>query len=329
VLLVLNRLRKLSLGFALLGLLVGTLLVGWYGVGRIVSSVLSVGAAGFSLLCVWQIALTIVLGSAWYTIAPLLPKRRVAVFAWGRMVREAAANCLPFSQVGGIVLGACAIKLYGIPWRIGATSTLVDLVIEFLTEIGFGAFGLLIVLARSPLKHLTIPVALTLIAIAIPVVLWQIRRGAAAVLTGLASRIGLWFGLSSHAVAPLWDELSAMCRRTDRLVIAVLVHLLAWVGKGTGLWICFRLLGADLDLLDALAIEGLLHLTLAAAFFVPGYIGVQEAAFVTFGMIFGLSPEISLAVSLLRRSRDLALGIPILVGWQVVEMRRLHSVAHT
>jgi putative membrane protein len=322
-------LRKLSLGFALLGLLVGTLLVGWYGAGRIASSLLSVGPTGFALLWGWQLALTVVLGGAWYTIAPFQPERRVAVFAWGRMVREAAANCLPFSQVGGIVLGARAIKLYGIPWRIGATSTLVDLVIEFLTEIVFGAFGLLVVLARSPQKQLTIPVALTLIAIAILVVLWRMRRGAATVLAGLALRIGPWFGLSSEEVTPLLDELSAMCRRTDRLAVAALIHLLGWVGKGTGLWICFRLLGADLDLVDALALEGLLHVALAAAFFVPGYVGVQEAAYATFGMIFGLPPEISLAVSLLRRSRDLALGIPILIGWQVIEMRRLHRVART
>lgn len=325
----LSRARTLSLGFALLGLLIGTLLIGWYGAGRIVADVLSVGPAGFALLYGWQIAVTVILGGAWYAIAPRQPERRLAVFAWGRAVREAGANCLPFAQVGGIVLGARAIKLFGIPWRVGATSTLVDLIVEFVTEIVFGAFGLLIVLARSPRKELTIPIAATFVVIAILVVAWRMRHGAAAILTWLASRIGPWFGLSADQIAPLMDELAAMSRRTDRLAIAACVHLAGWVGKGIGLWLCFRLVGADLDLIDALAIEGLLHVALAGAFFVPGYLGVQEAAYATFGAIFGLPPEISLAVSLLRRSRDLALGIPVLIGWQLIEMRRLHGVART
>jgi hypothetical protein len=52
---------------------------------------------------------------------------------------------------------------------------------------------------------------------------------------------------------------------------------------------------------------------------------VQEAGYAGLGALFGIPPEISLGVSLLRRARDLALGIPILLIWQLVEVRRLHK----
>ena len=42
-------------------------------------------------------------------------------------------------------------------------------------------------------------------------------------------------------------------------------------------------------------------------------------------MIFGVPPELSLAVSLIRRARDLTVGIPILLLWQFLEVRRARA----
>jgi hypothetical protein len=77
---------------------------------------------------------------------------------------------------------------------------------------------------------------------------------------------------------------------------------------------------------SAVAIEALLHAVLAIAFMVPGYAGVQEAGYASLGALFGASPEISLSVSFLRRARDLAIGVPILLAWQFIEVRHLRRV---
>jgi hypothetical protein len=69
----------------------------------------------------------------------------------------------------------------------------------------------------------------------------------------------------------------------------------------------------------ALAIRG-------AAFLVPGAVGVQEGGFILLGNLLGISGEIALAVSLLRRARELALGIPGLIAWQLLEAGRLWRV---
>ena len=52
---------------------------------------------------------------------------------------------------------------------------------------------------------------------------------------------------------------------------------------------------------------------------VPMAAGVQEGGYLLVGAAFGLPPDQALALSLLKRGRDLALGVPALLGWQVME----------
>jgi hypothetical protein len=54
---------------------------------------------------------------------------------------------------------------------------------------------------------------------------------------------------------------------------------------------------------------------------------VQEGAFLVLGTMFGLSPELGLSLSLVRRLRDLILGVPVLLAWQVIEGKRLLAAA--
>jgi hypothetical protein len=80
-----------------------------------------------------------------------------------------------------------------------------------------------------------------------------------------------------------------------------------------------------IDFDDALAIEALLSAAAAVAFLVPVNAGVQEAGYAGLGAIFNIPPELSLGVSLVRRARDIAVGVPILLLWQFIEMRRLRG----
>ena len=60
----------------------------------------------------------------------------------------------------------------------------------------------------------------------------------------------------------------------------------------------------------------------AAAFVVPGGLGVQEGAYALLAALFGLPVEIAVALSLVKRARDLMIGVPALLAWQVGELRR-------
>ena len=124
----------------------------------------------------------------------------------------------------------------------------------------------------------------------------------------------------------LQAELSLIYGHTGRLAVGFTGHLLGWIGTGVAGWIAYRALGVPIEFDDALAIEALLSAAAAVAFLVPVNAGVQEAGYAGLGAIFGVPPELSLGVSLIRRARDVAVGVPILLVWQFFEMRRLRDV---
>lgn len=149
--------KRLSYVLALLGLLIALLLVAYYGLGNVVSGFSRIGWPEFGVILGWQIVLFVILGLAWDVITPARTMRRPWVLIWGRMVRDASANCLPFSQVGGFVFGARAITLHGVAWHTATASTVVDVTAEFLAQIAFTCIGLGILLIRAPASGLAVP----------------------------------------------------------------------------------------------------------------------------------------------------------------------------
>jgi hypothetical protein len=81
----------------------------------------------------------------------------------------------------------------------------------------------------------------------------------------------------------------------------------------------------QIDLAAVMAIESLVYATKSAGFIVPNALGVQEAAYAMLAPLFGVGAEFGLAVSLLKRARDIAVGVPILLIWQAVEGQRALS----
>ena len=55
---------------------------------------------------------------------------------------------------------------------------------------------------------------------------------------------------------------------------------------------------------------------------VPSAIGVQEGGLVLLCGLFGVGPDAALALSLVKRARDVAIGVPALLAWQAAEARR-------
>jgi len=323
--------KTLSVALAVLGLLLGTLLIGWFGAGRVLTGVLSVGWGGFAIVLCWQLLLFTILGLAWDAIVPRRDGRRLWVFIWGRMVRDASANCLPFSQVGGFVFGARAVTLHGVNWPLATASTVVDVTAEFLAELAFTGIGLGILIARAPDSRLAVPVEVGLgLAVMAGLVLVWLQQGAAPLFARLGRIISGRRATDARERADLLQtEMSLIYGHTLRLAVGFVVHLIGWLCTGVGGWITYHLLGVPIDFDDALAIEALLAAASAVAFLVPVNAGVQEAGYAGLGAIFGVAPELSLAVSLVRRARDLALGVPILLIWQLVEMRRLRAIARS
>ncbi|MGH7070452.1 MAG: lysylphosphatidylglycerol synthase domain-containing protein, partial [Acetobacteraceae bacterium] len=259
--------KRLSIALAIAGLMFGTLMVGWFGFGPIVKALLSVGAWGFALYCAWQIATMIVLGIGWRLVAPLKDGFHLVPFVWGRMVRDSAAACLPFSMVGGFVFGVRAAALLGVTWTLAALSTIVDLTAEFLAELAFAAAGIAELLARAANPSLTWPFVGGLAAMLIggaAVLRWW--KGAPLLVARFARRM-LGKRLDRYAkLEPASErDLAGMYGDSGRMALGTATHFVGWVCKGAGNWIAFRLLGFHIDIMAALTIEALLHALLIPA----------------------------------------------------------------
>src|SRR5258707_5135443 len=111
---------------AALGAALALYLVAFVGIGAVFSAAVAVGWSGFAILCLYTLALFLVLGMAWHVLLPDSRRHSFWVFVGGRMVRDAATEVLPFSQLGGIVFGARAAILKGVAAAVALSSTVVD-----------------------------------------------------------------------------------------------------------------------------------------------------------------------------------------------------------
>ncbi len=73
------------------------------------------------------------------------------------------------------------------------------------------------------------------------------------------------------------------------------------------------MIGHPVDWSDALLLESLGQAIRGAAFAIPGALGVQEGGYLLLAPLVGLPPEAALALSLIKRARELMLGLPGLI----------------
>src|SRR5947207_475699 len=100
------------------------------------------------------------------------------------------------------------------------------------------------------------------------------------------------------------------------------LHIGGWIGNALVAWMAFRLIGSRIELASVVAIESLVAAARSVGVLVPNALGVQEAAYTVLTPLFGAGAELGLAVSLLKRARDIVLGVPVLLVWQAIEGRR-------
>ena len=121
--------------------------------------------------------------------------------------------------------------------------------------------------------------------------------------------------------------LDNLYNQRGRLAAAVLWRGAERLAKAGEVWLAPWLMGHPVSLIEALILESLTQAVRAAAFVVPAGLGVQEGGLVLIGGALGLSPDLSLALSLAKRFRELIVGLPGLLGWQLRERRHRNRTA--
>ena len=309
---------------ALLGFVAAVLLVVWYGLGAVASALELAGWLGLAAIIAYHLLPLALCGIAWRALFTE-PPASVLGFVWFRWVRDAGSDLLALLPGTGEMLGIRAMTLGGVEGKAAAASTVVDITVEMGTQILFTILGLA-VLIDHPANHL-IPWTLLGLAVVVPLaagLFFAQRSGLIGLLERFADRLAGEFGWKALSFASgLEERIHAIYRHRGAIARAAAVHFLAWlVGVGEA-GIALALMGVKPGPGSLIVLESLTFALRSAAFFVPAAAGVQEGGYVLLGGALGIGPDIALALSLLKRGRELVLGAAALFLWHLVESRRL------
>ena len=278
-------------------------------------------AVGPGLLVVALFHLAPMLGDAlgWRALFPAL-RPPVSLVLFARWIGESVNGLLPVLQVGGNVAKARALVRRGVPGAVAGATVVVDVTLVVATQVVFTLVGIALLLAHLGFTRLTLVagVGATVTAALLAVTLVVQRR---APFTMLARLSGLIAGADRQAFTAGAAAIDAgvidLYRDRRAIFASATWHLVAWfVGAGE-VWLAMALLGHPVPLHTAVLLESLGQAVRTGFFFVPGALGVQEGGFMLLGGALGLAPETALALSLTRRVRDVALGLPGLAAWQL------------
>lgn len=306
----------------LAGLTLIAVLIAHFGVSAVTRSLIAFGWTGFTTVCMIHLALIAVMGIAW---AALLPGTRTWVAIWGRLVRDSGSEVLPLSQVGGYVLGARAVTFAGVSGTDATASTIVDVTLELFAQIAYTALSVSWLSYLSPEAAVLTPVAIGLaVSGSLALAFLGVQRHGFDLLGRFAEMVSRgWAGKTAAGAAALHTALRKIYGWRARVWCSFILHLACWIASTLEAWAALWLADAPLGFSTVLVIESFLYAARSAAFAVPNAVGVQEGAYILIGAGFGLTPEMALALSLLKRGRDLIIGLPVLAAWQLLESGRL------
>ncbi|HZQ40460.1 MAG TPA: lysylphosphatidylglycerol synthase domain-containing protein [Rhizomicrobium sp.] len=305
---------QLRLVIILAGIALLTGLSLWAGLPAIGRAFGAVGVDGFGLVVLIHVPLIALLGAAWWSIGRTNPRAVLPSFIAARLARDSVAELLPFSQLGGFAAGVHVLSLTGIPARQGARSLFADLLMEFFAKLPYAMAGLVLLVWLRPQSAVPSYLLLTLAVLAgVPLLLWLLRD---VLLRFVPQGLHHWVGVQAET-----PGLRSLLVLQDVAPSGVL-HALCWALGGLEAWVTLRLMGISVTPVEALAIDSLVTSLRTFGFFMPAALGVQEAAYVLVCDLFGLSPGEAMAFSLVRRARDVLLGLIGLALWQTLEVRR-------
>ncbi len=273
----------------------------WSGLDAVGHAIASVGWG--ILLVVMVRAVTVsVAGAGWWLLFPSKVRPQFGACLLLRFVREAVNVLLPVAQVGGDMVGARLLTGYAVPGALAAASVIVDILIQAAAQFLFAAVAALL-LAGFYLAQ---------------------RRGGQRVLQSIVNRLAgdrEWRVLGT--IDAVYQNLTMIYAARSGFIASSVVHMAGWVVGVAEVSIVFAFMGHPVSIGEALVIESLLHAVRGAAFAIPGALGAQEGALVVLCAAFGIPPEQAIALSLVKRAADVVLGVPGLLGWQMLEWGRL------
>ena len=302
------------------GTAVFVLLLAWQGFGAVAATLMT---AGWGIVVVIALHLVPVVLDAG-AIVVLFDRTRTHTSLRDALVArwagESVNSLLPAGQLGGPVMMVRLLNQRGAPMRDAAANITVSTTMQALAQIAFALIGLTLFGAYAAHDEAAALRAPTLIATAVLSVFivsfyWAQRYGVFGHVIRLVSKLfgrRDWSSLTTQADA-IDGAVGALYRAHGKVAATFALSLLAWLIGTAEVWLALRFLGHPVDWLDALLLESIGQCIRSAAFAIPGALGAQEGGYLLLASLIGLPPEAALALSLVKRAREIALGVPGIV----------------
>src|SRR5947207_8653888 len=325
-----KRPGKVHLAFYLLGFAGAALFTGLLvreGASQVATAFTSAGLGIIGVVAFHLLVPVFFDAVAWWVLFPKADRLPLRKLFWMRWIGASVSTLVPSAAVGGDIGRARLASINGAPVPVAAGSVLVDVTLGVFTQAGFTVLGLALLVGVTGQKNFVRPTLVgTLIGVLGVLGFYFVQRlGMFRFLARVIARL---------ATSPEWHSLVQSGETLDRTVRMLyarrhaLVMCCVWttislVGGSGEIWIALYALDLHATFVNALILQSMVLTIRSAAFAVPGGLGVQEGGYLFVGNLLGIPGDAAFALSLIARVRELALGIPGLISWQVIEARRL------
>src|SRR6266550_1332985 len=208
-----------------------------------------------------------------------------------------------------------------------AGTVLVDLTLGVFTQAAFTLLGVVLLVEATGQRNFVGPTILgTLVGVAAVSGFYFVQRlgmfGFLARMIGKLANSPEWQSLVQSGET--FDQtLRALYARRRALVGCCAWTILSLILNSGEIWIALHALNLNASVINAVILQSTILTVRNVGFAVPSGLGVQEGGYVLIGNLLGIDGTSALALSLIARVRELGLGIPGVVTWQVIEGRRL------
>ncbi|MBV9644863.1 MAG: flippase-like domain-containing protein [Verrucomicrobia bacterium] len=309
-------------GLGLAGIALLIVLLVREGAGEVGLAIARVGW-GLLGLALYHFAQTLSDSIGWLLLIPKENRIRLIRSFFLHWMGESINNLLPTARVGGDIAVARIAAMWGMPLRVASAAIIVDVTIGIVTKVCYLVTACILLIVSTGRTDLTRPALFAVVTGTLAVTgFYAVQRAGifrwSAVLASRLARSPAWGSLVQSGEA-LDQAIRLLYSRRGGVAGSALCWISSWIIASGEVWIALRALGLRSSFASAVILETASLTIRGAAFLVPGAVGVQEGGYILLGNLLGISGEMALALSLLRRARELATGIPGLIIWQLVE----------
>ncbi|MCH9669838.1 MAG: flippase-like domain-containing protein [Gammaproteobacteria bacterium] len=320
----------------------GSFLLAWViansNLDEVLTRLSDVGIVGFAVVLLIYATAFALDATTWLLTLESVPIRfRWIIRLFGvRLAGEAFNEVLPGAGMGGEPLKAVILKRrYAISLHESMASIILIKTLNMMSLIAFVTVGFAIIIVTDLLPKSAQYVAIT------GLVTLVVATGGflGAQQMRLSTRVGRWLARSRfttrfqglvHHFEDMDDRLGRFYdQHRGRVGPALALGFLNWFLGVAEVYFAMMFLGHPIDWATAWVIESVVQMVRIGVFFIPAGIGVQESAFVYLCTALTGNPSLGLAVSAVRRIRELAwIALGFVFAWWYGARRPDELLAH-